>query len=121
MNIYNRSHDKQYNKAIAVLSNGSCVPIKFPASIEQNENEELCFFGNIRLFNKKIYVYTNFQPIEEEEKRFCGYTEIYGRVTKVDKKFDSYIIDCGNNAFVPLKSKRNFEVDDVINISGKFI
>ena len=115
------SNGKRYYRAIIDTEDNCQIPIKFREDKLQNinENDHLYITGNIRLFNKKLYVYTSF---EDPQIVFLNrQVELFGKIAKKDEKFNSYIVFCGNNTYIPVKSKNNYSIDDEVSIRGFFV
>ena len=126
------SHDKKYYKAILTQEDSTHIPIKFIETIYiklkqvQDNHFEIYLGGNIRLFNKKIYVYIRPKEFDLNDDENVSYTEfqsgeveLFGAITKHDEKFNSYIINCGNNAYIPVKYNGEMEIDKEYIITGK--
>lgn len=115
------SNGKRYYRAFIQTEEDCQIPIKFREDKLQEiqENDHLYISGNIRLFNKKLYVYTSF---EDPQVVFLNrFVELSGKVAKKDEKFNSYIVFCGNNTYIPVKSKKNYGIDEEIKITGFFV
>lgn len=115
------SNSKQYYKAIITTEDNQNFQIKFREDKLDyfKENEEIGFIGNLRLFNKQLYIYVK-EIADFSNDNISRQTEIYGSVTKKDNRFNSYVVYCGGDTYIPVKSKNDYEVNQEIKATGLF-
>ena len=117
------SNGKRYLKAIIVATNNlgeHRIPIKFREDkLTVKDGDYISVIGNLRTYNKKIYIYTNLENVDFEDAvpDNCD-TTFCGQCVKKEEKFKSYIFKVGDNTFVPVKSDKDYEIGSEYTING---
>lgn len=120
-----QSNGNDYEKAFVEVTDGNdvyTIPIKFKKdTCKYNNGDEVNILGNLRNYNKSLYVFTKFiAPIDECEIPAAVYFS--GTIVKVDEKWKSIIVQA-DNTFAPIKVSdvTNKHIGDTVGISGKLI
>lgn len=118
------SNNKQYDKALIEIDDSMYIPIKFRQDMLKlnniQENDFVSTQGTIRTYSKHIYIHTNLSSVKVSDEQNC-LCIIQGKIVKCDDRYNSYIVQCDKDTYIPVKSDNNYQLNTVINIIGHLI
>lgn len=116
------SNSKQYYKAIITTEDNQNFQIKFREDKlnDFKENEKTNLFGNLRLFNRQLYIYVKDIVVDVSNEFVSCQVKMFGSITKKDERFHSYVVYCGGDTYIPVKSNNDYEINQDVNIQGLF-